>query len=79
MVQTKKGGKVIPIMLPEENFTYGVSNRPSTPIKLVVGNCYGLEQEERNSTLYQQTAGGSKSKLSSKKVFWILCRQNPSF
>lgn len=44
MVETKKGQKVIPIMLPEENFTYGVANRPSTPIKLVVGNCYGIEQ-----------------------------------
>jgi hypothetical protein len=44
MVQTKKGQTVIPIMLPEENFTYGSMNRPSTPMKLVMGNCYGLEQ-----------------------------------
>lgn len=43
MVKNKKGGKVIPIMLPEEEFSYGVGNRPSTPVKLVIGNCYALE------------------------------------
>jgi len=42
MVQQKKGQTNLPIMLPEEEFAYGVPNRPSTPVKLVMGNCYGL-------------------------------------
>lgn len=44
VVKEKKGQKLMPIMLPEEEFTYGQSNRPSTPVKLVIGNCYALEQ-----------------------------------
>lgn len=39
-------------MLPEESFTYGVPNRPSTPMKLVMGNCYALEAEQKNQDSY---------------------------
>lgn len=46
MVQAKEGQKVMPIMLPNEEFTYGVGNRPSTPMKLVMGNCYALDAEK---------------------------------
>jgi hypothetical protein len=48
MVTPKEGQKVIPIMLPTEEFTYGVGNRPSTPMKLVMGNCYALEADQKN-------------------------------
>ena len=44
MIKSKKGEKVIPILLPEEEFSYGQANRPSTPVKLVIGNCYALDQ-----------------------------------
>lgn len=54
MIQTKKGQKFVPISLPEEEFSYGLSNRPSTPVKLVIGNCYALEQENKNATMYQK-------------------------
>ena len=54
MVQQKKGQKLMPIMLPEEDFTYGQANRPSTPVKLVIGNCYALEQDNHNATMYQK-------------------------
>lgn len=40
-------------MLPEEDFTYGDVNRPSTPVKLVIGNCYALIAEEKNKELYE--------------------------
>jgi len=31
--------------IPEEEFRYGKPNRPSTPMRLVIGNCYGLESQ----------------------------------
>ena len=49
MVNTKEGQKVMPIMLPSEEFTYGVENRPSTPMKLVMGNCYALESDNNKT------------------------------
>lgn len=52
MVDAKEGQRVIPIMLPTEDFSYGVPNRPSTPMKLVMGNCYALEAEAKNETKY---------------------------
>ena len=48
MVNQKEGQKVIPIMLPDEEFSYGVGNRPSTPMKLVMGNCYAIEADQKN-------------------------------
>ena len=54
MVKQKKGEKFMPIMIPEEDFTYGQPNRPSTPVKLVIGNCYALEQDNKNETMYQR-------------------------
>ena len=69
MVQEKKGQKVMPIMLPEEDFTYGQANRPSTPVKLVIGNCYALEQDNRNAAMYQTEAQKqSKNKTVAHKV-----------
>ncbi|EAR89726.2 hypothetical protein TTHERM_00974270 (macronuclear) [Tetrahymena thermophila SB210] len=42
-----KGRNALPLYIPEEEFRYGLPNRPSTPIKLVLGNCYGLEFQQR--------------------------------
>ena len=68
-MKQKKGEKVMPIMLPEEEFTYGVSNRPSTPVKLVIGNCYAIEQDNRNATMYQKEAAKQpKNKTVAHKV-----------
>ena len=40
-------------------FTYGTSNRPSTPMKLVMGNCYALEAEAGKEANYNtQVAKG---------------------
>ena len=36
---------MINITLPDSNFRYGISNRPSTPMKNVIGNYYGIEAE----------------------------------
>ena len=37
----KEGQKVYGVQIPDEDFTYGVPNRPSTPIKNVICNSYG--------------------------------------
>lgn len=29
------------IKIPDESFTYGISNRPSTPMRNIVSNLYG--------------------------------------
>lgn len=42
-LKIKKGKNALPLYIPEEEFRYGRVNRPSTPIHLIVGNCYGLE------------------------------------
>ena len=39
------GHKGKKIYLPDENFTYGLPNRPSTPIKDVLSNAYGNREE----------------------------------
>ena len=39
------GHKGKKIYLPNENFTYGLPNRPSTPIKDVISNAYGNREE----------------------------------
>lgn len=66
MVDVKEGTKVIPIMLPSEEFSYGVPNRPSTPMKLVMGNCYALEADAKNSTLYANDSQKIEDKTSKK-------------
>ena len=79
MVHQKKGQKMMPIMLPEEDFTYGQANRPSTPVKLVIGNCYAIEQDNRNATMYQREASYQpKNKTVAHKVQNIKFRQNLS-
>ena len=79
MVQTKKGQKVVPIMLPEEEFTYGLENRPSTPVKLVIGHCYALEQENKNATMYQTEAVKQpKNKTVAHKVTVLIDRPRAS-
>ena len=40
-VKQAQGTTNHPIKLPHEEFTYGKSNRPGTPIKDVVTNFYG--------------------------------------
>ena len=66
MVEAKEGQKVIPIMLPAEEFSYGVPNRPSTPMKLVVGNCYALEAESNNEVGYNTQTMKSEAQKSRK-------------
>ena len=41
----KKGSKDRKIILPPENFVYGMPNRPPTPIKEVINNDYGNRAE----------------------------------
>lgn len=66
MVLPKKGQKNIPIMIPQQEFVYGVPNRPSTPVKLVIGNCYGIQKEAEikdkymRETLRKQQQNGKK-------------------
>ena len=44
-VKVKEGQKFYGVQIPNEDFTYGVSNRPSTPIKNVICNTYAKEDE----------------------------------
>ena len=44
--KSRKGKTEICNMIPEKNFTYGVANRPSTPVKKVINNDYGNEAEK---------------------------------
>lgn len=64
-IKEKFGSKYIPVMLPEEEFTYGDANRPSTPVKLVIGNCYALMAEDKNKKLYETRTSQS---VNSKKL-----------
>lgn len=74
-VKKKYGSKNIPIMLPEESHVYGEANRPSTPVKLVIGNCYGLIEEDKNRTLYEiRSMDRTGGKLGERKVRRVLCR-----
>ena len=54
-------------MLPDQQFTYGVGNRPSTPMKLVMGNCYALEAEQKNQEDYLKQTD-KKGATAGKKV-----------
>jgi len=47
--------------LPDDSFTYGRSNRPSTPIKSVVGNFYGDVAEQSMITRYDDIRRESTS------------------
>ena len=42
----RKGGRERKIILPHEDFVYGLPNRPSTPIKDVINNAYGNRAED---------------------------------
>ena len=42
----KEGQKYYGISIPNEQFTYGVPNRPSTPIKNVICNTYAEDEAE---------------------------------
>lgn len=44
--KVKVGQKLKKVELPEENFTYGLPNRPGTPIKDVINGAYGNRAEE---------------------------------
>ena len=42
----RKGGRDRKIILPHEDFVYGLPNRPPTPFKDVINNAYGNRAEE---------------------------------
>ncbi|CAK57406.1 unnamed protein product (macronuclear) [Paramecium tetraurelia] len=74
-LKLKKGTNIQAIELPEEEFRYGRKNRPSTPMKLVMGNSYGIEAESTILEKYQVRASSQvtiiqikDSKLSSSIV-----------
>ncbi|CAD8174727.1 unnamed protein product [Paramecium pentaurelia] len=67
-LKLKKGTNIQAIELPEEEFRYGRKNRPSTPMKLVMGNSYGIEAESQILEKYQGRASSQDSKLSSSLV-----------
>ncbi|CDW88730.1 UNKNOWN [Stylonychia lemnae] len=48
------------MLLPEEEFTYGKANRPSTPIKAVVSGFYGDVAEQQILTRYEVLKEQSK-------------------
>ena len=72
----------MPILLPEEDFEYGVVNRPSTPVKLVIGNCFAIEEANRKEAMYLSQTQKMKStqgkKLDSFKVRFYLFRRKAS-
>ena len=39
----RKGNTSVPIFIPEQNFRYGIRNRPPTPVKRVLSNDYQRE------------------------------------
>lgn len=43
-VKVKEGQKLYGVQIPNEEFVYGVPNRPSTPIKNVICNTYAKEE-----------------------------------
>ena len=53
-------------MLPDEEFSYGVGNRPSTPMKLVMGNCYAIDAETKNQDTYMNETGKRATTLGKK-------------
>ncbi|CAK57927.1 unnamed protein product (macronuclear) [Paramecium tetraurelia] len=67
-LKVKKGTNIQAIELPEEEFRYGRKNRPSTPMKLVMGNSYCIEAESTILDKYQQRAGSQDSKMTSSMV-----------
>jgi len=68
-VKISKGKTALPLYIPEESFRYGKPNRPSTPVKLVIGNAYGLEYASRLNEEYKYIAesGGFRPKLKVRK------------
>jgi len=48
-----QGKTEIPLFIPEIDHRYGKTNRPSTPVKLVLGNCFGLEAQRIIENEYQ--------------------------
>ncbi|CAK60859.1 unnamed protein product (macronuclear) [Paramecium tetraurelia] len=60
-LKLKKGTNIQAIELPEEEFRYGRKNRPSTPMKLVMGNSYGIEAESQILDKYQGRASSQVS------------------
>lgn len=45
-IRLKEPKRQGPMYLPEEEFTYGVANRPSTPVKAVISGFYGDVAEQ---------------------------------
>ncbi|CAK67606.1 unnamed protein product (macronuclear) [Paramecium tetraurelia] len=67
-LQVKKGTNIQAIELPEEEFRYGRKNRPSTPMKLVMGNSYGIEAASITLDKYYKRAGSQESKMTNTIV-----------
>jgi len=56
-------------MRPSEEFKNGVSNRPPTPKKFVISNCYALWAEMINQDAYAtETQKFEESKKNLKKI-----------
>jgi len=55
----KAGTKVIPIVLPEEEFRFGICNRPSTPMNNVMSNNYGNNAAAVSEDIYYNRAAES--------------------
>ena len=60
--KSKKGKTEICVLLPEKGFTYGVPNRPSTPVKKVINNDYGNEAERCCVNQYANLMVGASQK-----------------
>jgi len=52
-VTPKVGTKAVQIVLPEEEFRYGISNRPSTPMDQVMSNNYGNNAATFSEDIYK--------------------------
>ena len=52
-VRLKDPLRVTGITLPHEDFVYGKANRPSTPVKAVVGGFYGDVAEQQTLNRYE--------------------------
>ena len=67
-VKVKEGQKYYGVSIPNEDFCYGVANRPSTPIKEVICNVYADREEELKKERDAVMNMLSKDKKSPPKV-----------
>jgi hypothetical protein len=55
-LKVSQGKTQLEILLPEEQFRYGIRNRPSTPIERVVSNDYQRERVLQTAAVYRKRA-----------------------